>query len=50
MYRGRMMGIMPRAEANVEMLGLMMAGTPLEQARATEPAGSGPSTTLPGGG
>src|SRR5919204_369732 len=37
-YRGRMMGILPRAEANAEMLGLMMMGTPLEQARATAPA------------
>ena len=33
MHRGRMMGILPRAEANVEMLGLMMAGTPLAEAR-----------------
>jgi simple sugar transport system ATP-binding protein len=38
MYRGRIMGILPRAEANTEMLGLMMMGTPLEQARATAPA------------
>jgi simple sugar transport system ATP-binding protein len=38
MYRGHMMGILPRAEANAEMLGLMMMGTPLEQARATVPA------------
>jgi simple sugar transport system ATP-binding protein len=38
LYRGRMMGIMPRAEANAEMLGLMMMGMPLEQARATAPA------------
>src|ERR671935_27015 len=38
MYRGRMMGILPRAEANAEMLGLMMMGTPLEQARVAAPA------------
>jgi simple sugar transport system ATP-binding protein len=38
LYRGRMMGILPRAEANAEMLGLMMMGTPLEQARAAAPA------------
>ena len=38
MYRGRMMGIVPRGEANIEMLGLMMAGTPLEQARVAAAA------------
>ena len=38
MYRGHMMGILPRAEANAEMLGLTMMGTPLERARATAPA------------
>jgi simple sugar transport system ATP-binding protein len=37
MYRGKMMGILPRAEANVEVLGLMMAGTSLEVARAEAP-------------
>jgi simple sugar transport system ATP-binding protein len=37
MYRGRLMGIVSRSEANVEMLGLMMAGTPLEQARTAAP-------------
>ncbi len=34
MYRGRMMGILPRAEATVELLGLMMAGATLAEARA----------------
>ena len=34
LYRGRLMGVLPRAEANVEMLGLMMAGASLEEARA----------------
>ena len=37
LYRGRLMGILPRAEANAEMLGLMMAGTPLAEARIEAP-------------
>ena len=50
MYRGRMMGIVPRAEANVEMLGLMMAGTPLEQARAAAPVAPAPTDAFVTGG
>jgi simple sugar transport system ATP-binding protein len=34
MYEGRIMGILPRAEAGVERLGLMMAGVPLAEAAA----------------
>ncbi len=34
LYRGRMMGILPRAEATVDLLGLMMAGSTLADARA----------------
>jgi len=43
MYRGRMMGILPRVEATVELLGLMMAGATLAEARAaTHVAGAPP--------
>jgi len=35
MYRGRLMGMLPRAEAGVELLGLMMAGATLPEARAS---------------
>src|SRR5207253_7001362 len=45
MYRGRMMGILPRAEANTEMLGLMMMGTPLEQAHTTAPSAPMPQAS-----
>jgi len=42
-YRGRLMGVLPRAEANVELLGLMMAGTGLAEARRAAPVGPQPS-------
>ncbi len=32
MFEGRIMGVLPRAEASVERLGLMMAGVPLSEA------------------
>ena len=38
MYRGRLVGIVPRAGANVEMLGLMMVGRPREEAQAASTA------------
>jgi len=37
LYRGRLMGILPRIEANVELLGLMMAGSSLAEARIEAP-------------
>ena len=37
LYRGRLMGILPRSEANVELLGLMMAGSSLAEARIEAP-------------
>ena len=43
MYRGRMMGILPRREANAELLGLMMAGAALAEAR--QDAASAPLTS-----
>jgi len=42
-YRGHLMGVLPRAEANVELLGLMMAGTGLAEARRAAPVGPQPS-------
>jgi simple sugar transport system ATP-binding protein len=44
LYRGRLMGVLRRTEANVELLGLMMAGTPLEEARAEAAALPEPET------
>ena len=35
MYRGRFIGIVDRSEADRERLGLMMAGTPLQDLPAT---------------
>ncbi len=41
LYRGRMMGILPRADATMDLLGLMMAGATLAEARAaTQAAGA----------
>jgi len=50
MYRGRLMGIVPRDEATVDMLGLMMAGTPLEQARTAPQVTAEPSAEFVTGG
>ncbi len=46
LYRGRMMGILPRVEATVELLGLMMAGATLAEARAATHV-AGASTEAP---
>jgi len=42
-YRGRLVGVLPRAQANVELLGLMMAGETLAEARRAAPLGGQPS-------
>jgi len=42
-YRGRIVGVLPRAQANVELLGLMMAGEALAEARREAPLGGQPS-------
>ncbi len=39
-YEGKIMGIVPTQDANVGELGLMMAGTPLEQIQGESPPGS----------
>jgi len=39
-YEGRLMGIVATPDASVEELGMMMAGTPLEQIQAESPPGS----------
>jgi len=43
LYRGRMMGILPRVEATVELLGLMMAGATLAEARAATHVAGAPT-------
>ncbi len=45
MYRGRMMGILPRREANTELLGLMMAGATLGEARSAVEVAAGTTDT-----
>ena len=50
MYRGRLMGILPRDDATVDMLGLMMAGAPLEQARTAPRTTAEPSPEFVSGG
>ncbi|MDB5076545.1 MAG: MglA3, partial [Chloroflexi bacterium] len=48
MYRGRMMGILSRSEANAELLGLMMAGASLETARREATGAATPAAaTIP---
>jgi len=42
-YRGRLVGVLPRAQANIELLGLMMAGEALAAARREAPLGGQPS-------
>jgi simple sugar transport system ATP-binding protein len=50
LYRGRLMGTLPRAEANAEVLGLMMAGASLDEARAEAPrAVEAPAEFVTGG-
>lgn len=50
MYRGKIVAIVPTEEATKEFIGLLMAGVPVEQARAaSQPAGAG-SEPIPEGG
>ena len=40
-YEGRIMGVLSAREATVEQLGLMMAGTPIDQLKETMEGGHG---------